>query len=266
MDSTTNSNYIFADHQDDAEWQRLQQIETIFDPRTRGFLQDLGIDKGHHCLEIGFGACGVLQWMLEQVGPSGHVTGVDLSTTFLRGLSAANLTIHEASILDQEIAADSFDFIHGRYVFVFVPEIRAVLKKLRNALKPGGWILLEEIDFSCARPNDPTSIGGQAFVKLREAIRVMFASDGMDYSFGRQLASLLPEAGFRNVAKEHYAPTVPGGSAVAELMRVSSLKLRDVYERGGAITATAFDAYLDFCCDPEQTATHYDTISSWGQK
>ncbi len=266
MESTTQSSYIFAGHQDEAEWQRLRQIEAVFDPRSSERLTKLGLGKGHRCLEIGFGAAGILKWMLSQVGPTGHVTGVDINTAFLQTLSAPNLAIQNTNIVDLELAASSIDFVHARYVMVFIPEVRAALKKLKTALKPGGKILLEEVDFSCAEPTEPSSAGAQAFLKLREAIRVMFQSNHTDYAFGHQVSALLSDTGFQNLATEHYAPAVPGGSAISEIMKLSSLKLRDTYVQSGSITNSEFDAYLDFCNDPTQTAIHYSTVSTSAEK
>ena len=39
----------------------------------------------------------------------------------------------------------TFDVIHARAVLTFVPQRRSAVTRMLAALKPGGWILIEEI-------------------------------------------------------------------------------------------------------------------------
>ncbi len=106
-----------------------------------------------------------------------------------------------------------------RAVVEHVPDREQVIKRLAAALRPGGWLLIEDVDFGGA------TAGMLARVRQRAArrsgppwsgstspSRTVFAANGADPSYGSRLIGALAEAGLAHVAAELHAPVVSGGN------------------------------------------------------
>lgn len=61
------------------EYQRLDLMSKILDPWTRGYLTELGVVEGWHCLELGGGNGSISEWLAAQVGGSGSDPRAGLS-------------------------------------------------------------------------------------------------------------------------------------------------------------------------------------------
>ena len=79
----TNLKPYILDNAATAEYQRLDLMSKILDPWTRGYLRDLGLGPGWHCLELGSGNGSVAEWLCAGVGPAGSVTAVDVNPALL---------------------------------------------------------------------------------------------------------------------------------------------------------------------------------------
>ena len=169
-----SSSYVFGSTQHQAELERLRAIEVLFDPASRRVLNGAGVAANWRCLEIGAGAGSIVRWLSEAVGPRGGVTAVDLDCRFLRDFSCANVQIVEGDFNQLNLPPKSFDLVHARYVLVHMAEPQAVIRRMLNMLKPGGWIVVEEPDFSAARAATGPDNLVPAFQKVRDAIHAMF--------------------------------------------------------------------------------------------
>jgi len=140
------STYLF-----DPTWQkerdRLGALEALFDGSSRRLLAALDLRPGMRCLELGCGAGGIAVWLADQVGLTGHVLATDLDTRFVDGQGRANLDVLTHDVVADPLAEGSFDLIHARAVLEHIPAREDVLRALVSALKPGGRVLLEDVDF-----------------------------------------------------------------------------------------------------------------------
>lgn len=258
--------YIFNNIEDRSEYERLQLIEQVFDPYTQSYVERIGLRPGASCLEIGPGAGSFMRWLCERVGPDGRVTALDLNTRFVSSENLPNLTVMQGDVSKEELGADQFDFVHARYVFIHVLGYRESLDKIYRALKPGGWILLEEPDFHHASAETDDEELNRSFKKIHEAIKKLFGVMNLDPAFGGKLPSLLEEYGFTGIGHETVAEFSPGRSLTAELMKRSTLHLQDKYLQTGMITKEDIENYCRLADDPEHSAVYYGSISCWGQK
>ncbi len=258
--------YVHQHLSDSEEYGRLQKIEKLLDPRTRGFLEKLGLKQGMSFLEAGAGGGGLLSWLFKAVGPKGNVLAVDMDTRFIREIRHPNLQVLEDDLTRMDLGSERFDFIHERYVLNHIPTYQDVLKKMKAALKPGGWLLLEDADTSGGRleTTDPARL--KAFNAIPQARKLLFSSKGMDSSFGRLLPGLLRETGFAKIGEETYAPLDRGGEGMAEITRLSVLGLWDKYLETGAATEDDLKIFTEMAADPGQSAVYYSTVSAWGRK
>lgn len=262
----TSHHYIFKDTRDRAEYERLRIIEELFDPLTKRLLSGIGLRPGMSILEAGPGAGGLLDWLSETAGESGTVTAIDLDTRFVEKILLPNLRIIQGDLTKMDLAREKFDMIHERYVLMHNPNFPEILDKMTAALKPGGWLLLEDADFSAARLDTPHPEISRGFYATKDAIKSLFSKKHNDYSFGGQLRGFLAQQGFMNIKEEAYAPLEQGGKGTAEIMRLSALQLRDQYLQTGAATESDLDLYVKIAGDPNQAAIYYSTVSAWGQK
>jgi len=140
----------------DAETWRLIQQGHIYAPYTRQFLVEAGITAGMKVLDVGSGAGDVALLLADLVGPQGKVVGTDTNAAILevaRARSQAagwtNMTFLAGDAQQLSLDAD-YDAVVGRWVLMYTPDPIAVLRRLSGALRPGGVVAFQEIDFTYA--------------------------------------------------------------------------------------------------------------------
>src|SRR5687767_5144833 len=139
--------YLFT-HEDKAERERLAAIEAGLDPITIQCLEKIGVGEGWRCLEVGAGAGSIAAWLCRRVGPNGKVVATDLQTKFLEAIDAPNLEIRKHDITREELEAGAFDFVSARKVLEHLADPSAALRRMAAALRPGGWLLVEDTDLA----------------------------------------------------------------------------------------------------------------------
>jgi len=83
-------------------------------------------------------------------------------------------------VLDIELPERSLDLVHARLVLMHIPERRRVLERIVSWLRPGGWLVVEELDWM-ATLADPDADTVALFEAFKEALPTM------DYECGRAL-------------------------------------------------------------------------------
>ena len=263
------STYVF-DQAWQRERQRLTALESLYDRASRRLLDDLGLAPGWHCLEVGCGAGGIALWLADRVGETGRVLATDLDTRFLDAEDRANLEVRTHDVVIDPLDEAAFDVIHARAVVEHLSDRELVIKRLAAALRPGGWLLIEETDFG-----DTTAgmLGAYASAPERQrtvveriylGVAKVFSSIGADPSYGRRLVGALNDAGLTQVGAELHAPVVSGGNEQWTRGSIEQLAERIVATR----EATAEDVTwflaasekADFCYLPPLM------VSAWGQR
>ena len=258
------SNYIFTDTQFRSELTRLQELEKVCDRRSSRQILATGITTGWQCLEIGAGAGSMMRWMSETVGASGRVTAVDLDTRFVKDTQLANVEVIEADI--HQVALNKlFNLIHVRHVLVHQANT-TLLTRILELLKPGGWLVIEEPDFSATKFISGTPAQQQAVTKINQAICQMFANQGKDYAIGLKLPSLLQQLGFKHLQIENDVPIVAGNSDVATVMKLSARQLTEKYLATGKATQADIETYCQCAEDSAAWAIYLATVSAIAQK
>jgi SAM-dependent methyltransferase len=261
--------YVF-----DQAWQkerdRLGALESLFDGSTRRLLTDLGVDKGWRCLEVGCGAGGIARWLSERVGDTGRVVATDLDTRFLEAHGRANLDVRTHNIVTDPLDETGFDLVHARAVLVHLPDREQVLKRLVAALRPGGWLLIEDVDFGGATASmlaryvsapEPVPAAAE---RLYLAVGAVFEANGGEPSYGNRLPRALVDAGLAGVEAELHAPVVSGGRE--QWVRGSFEQLSERMVGTGLTTARDVELFLAASADP---ATYYlppVMVSAWGRR
>jgi len=251
-------NYIFNKSEDQPERDRLILIEQYHDPRTRERLQQVGICARGTCLEVGPGAGSIMRWMARIVGPQGHVMAIELNPRFLSRNSPSHLTLIQGDINKVPLPSKTFQ--------VHTPSHQRALKKIIEALRPGGWLVLEEPDFSVARVVTGPKGLGRSVQRVNEAIQHMFSNAGLDPAFGVKLPGLLQDMGLVNLTLDNDTPLVQGGSPMATIMKLSAHQLAERYLATGRVTKTDLTRYVRFAKDPDSWAVYHATVAVMTQK
>jgi SAM-dependent methyltransferase len=139
-----------------AGYQRLDLMSKILDPWTRHYLGALGVGPGWQCLEVGSGNGSVAEWLCGVVGSSGSVTAVDINTVLLDLVPAQNLRVTRMDVRTGGLSANAYDLVSCRaFLHQIAGDAPAVLEKMAAAVKPGGWLLVQEPDFHLAPTTEP---------------------------------------------------------------------------------------------------------------
>jgi SAM-dependent methyltransferase len=181
--------------------ERLRFIASVLQPGTDALLNRAGIATGARCLDVGCGGGDMTAVLARRVGPSGRVLGIDLDTEKLDlcRREAAELGLHNVDFqladLREWQPPDPFDVIYIRFVLTHLPDPAAATKTLLGWLRPGGRIIVEDIDYhGCFVWPER-----EAFRRCCELYCEVVRRRGGDAYIGRRLPQLLLDAGFDDV-------------------------------------------------------------------
>jgi len=100
---------------------------------------------GEHVLDVACGLGASVFPAAKAVGPSGHVTGVDLAPGMIEALQqrirVGSLTNADAQVMDAEaleFPAGRFDAVICAFGIMFLPNIPQALSEIRRVLRPNG--------------------------------------------------------------------------------------------------------------------------------
>src|SRR5690349_1610936 len=125
---------------------RLAAMAELFDPPTFRRLEATGLGTGGRCWEVGAGGPSVVRWMAAQVGATGHVLATDLDLAQAGAAAADNVELRRHDVGRDAPPPGPFDLVHARLVLVHVPDRERALAAMIGALRPGGWLVIEDAD------------------------------------------------------------------------------------------------------------------------
>jgi SAM-dependent methyltransferase len=248
--------------------ERLRTLEELFDPGTIRHLEDRGVRRGWRCLEVGAGGGSIAAWLCARVAPEGSVLATDLDATVLRERSHTNLEIRVHDVLAGELPAAEFDLVHVRLVLAWLAAPGTGLARLIATLRPGGWLVAEELDFASSVP-DPR-MGPDAcalFARVAEAHNAVLAGQhGFDHAYGRRLAGDLADAGLDEVGCDGRAAMWRGGGPGGRIWRQTVAQLSESMVASGHVTAADVERALALYDDPRMSALSPVVMAAWGRR
>ena len=178
--------------------ERLEQLYATRDVLRRRELVSaaLGAEAGDRVLDVGCGPGFYVTELLEVVGRDGLIAGVDASADMLavaakRAGRHDNVEFHEADATSLPVADASFDRALTVQVLEYVPDIPAALAELGRALRPGGRLVVWDVDWA--------SVSWQASDrKLMQRALTAWDKHLAHPSLPRTLAPQLRDAGFEH--------------------------------------------------------------------
>jgi len=238
------------DNADAIAAQRMSALARLYDPASQRALTAAGIAGGWHCLEVGGGGGGVARWMAERVGPTGSVLCTDIDPRHIAPSGMANLHVVRHDVVRDALPEGKFDLAHARLVLLHIPERAAVLAKMIAALKPGGWLVIEDFDTTSVLP-DAAANPRELRMETAEALRQYMIRGGVDGRFGRSLYGRFKCHGMTDVSSEGRAMMWDRANGGADLMRINFEQVGDKVVAAGLLDADQLKADLERLDDPK---------------
>ena len=202
-----------------------KQLEVMYQRRdvlrrrelVRGALE---CAPGDRVIDVGCGPGFYAAELLERVGPSGSIVGVDTSPAMLavaarRCEGRGRAEFHEAPATSLPVASGTCDCALSVQVLEYVADVPAALSEIHRVLRPGGRAVLWDVDWSTLswHSRDP-----ERMTRVQRAWDRHLAHPALP----RTLAAALRAAGFASVRAEPHVfatteldPETYGGMALA---------------------------------------------------
>ncbi len=251
--------------------ERLRLLARVFAPTTDALFDRLDIQPGMTVLDAGCGGGDVTLELARRVGPAGHVTGTDIDHVKLDLARAeavqtgvANVTFKDGDLVAG--AADAtYDLVYARFLLTHLIDPAAALTRFIRLLRPGGRIVVEDVDFAGQFAFPPSPAFERSITLFTEAAK----RRGGDPMIGPRIPSLLRGAGFTRLGVNVVQPAGLDG----EVKLVTPLTIENIADTvlaEGIATQAELDAtiaaHYAIADDPEILVSLPRVVQAWGQR
>ncbi|HEX3903359.1 MAG TPA: methyltransferase domain-containing protein [Polyangia bacterium] len=245
---------------------RIAALSALFDPVTFRHVDALGIAPGWRCWEVGAGGPSVPRGLGERVGPAGRVLATDIEISPALAAAGAPIEVRRHDVARDPPPEGPFDLVHARLVLVHLPDRERALQSMLGALRPGGWLLVEDADPALQPLSviDPVSAEAVLANRLRAGFRTLLAERGVDLGYGRTLPRLLRAGGLLDVAADAYFPVALPACAPLEIATVELLRAQLIAK--GLATDEEIERHLGNVAAGRLDLAQPPMISAWGRR
>jgi 2-polyprenyl-3-methyl-5-hydroxy-6-metoxy-1,4-benzoquinol methylase len=243
----------------------LDALGQMHDPFTITRLTEAGVAPGSRWLEIGAGAGTIAGWLADQAGPDGEVIATDIRPQHIR--DHAGVTVLEHNILSDPLPGGQFDGIHARAVLQHLPQRHEVLARLAGALKPGGVLVIEEMEVGWSRSvlATPDERLHEVVAHYETALSQVLRTAGNDPSWCRAVFGAMESLGLVGVDTQSWQGSWRGGTGAALLAQAGSTEQRERLIAAG-MTAEELDLLGELAMDPRTVLRGILLLSTIGRK
>lgn len=198
----TRVGYVF-DNANPHSGEQHRCIATAHDAMTTERLAATGVADGWCCLDVGTGGGTIARWLADRVAPTGSVLATDVTPVDVGGRPNLTAAVHD--ITADPLPDEHFDLVVVRLLLQHLPERDAVVAKLVRALKPGGWLQIEEFDTSYEPVLlTPDERSARLYEKFLAAKKTLMRRAGADPEWGRRAARVMSAAGLVDIDPRPY--------------------------------------------------------------
>jgi len=264
---TNNHDYIISGGAQGKS--RLNVLSDVLCKYTKTLLEKHGVTDGASFLDVGCGGGNVAGMVAEMVGEKGSVTAVDFDESIIalaeNDRVAAGMHNMRFEVMNAyDLSFDGvFDVVYARFLLSHLKEPEKVFRLMARAAKPGGKIILEDVQFSghfCY----PACAAFDEYLRLYAAAA---AHNGADTEIGPALPLLLSGAGLQNVGFDFIQPGFSTGAG--KWMAYLTLdKIKGTLVEQGIADEQAIDKLLvqlkDFTADEHTIISLPRIFRAWG--
>lgn len=190
---------------------RLNLQGKVYNPGSQQFLLEQGIKKGWSVLEVGCGSGTMTKWLAEQVGKKGKVFCIDNSRSQIlatqrlaKKLQLTQIECHELSVYDLDHVKEKFDMIYVRFVLIHLDDPFTALIKMKNRLKKGGRIIINDMLNSCNFCYPKSAV----FEQRKQILEQFFTSNGRNPNFSLTLPDMLKKLKLSIISESVFQPVL----------------------------------------------------------
>lgn len=265
----TERKYMASEMKVEADQERLSWQEKTWDPVTFRNLEMIGVTQGWKCLEVGAGYGSITSWLSERIGPNGKVVATDIRPELHRKVSNT-VEIRQHNILKDELEKDYYDLVHCRMVLQHLSEPEEALNRMAEAVKPGGWLLVEEIDNATLIRSDSNDPKADFYYRSVSNFQDMIKQNLYNYEFGRRVRMLLDKLGFDAVEGQGNIVLTRGGEPWAKALiatqEVFKKGMRDSKQMPEEELNKVSSQVFDLLADPTFYFNTSPLCCAWGRK
>ena len=210
-------------------------MEALWDPGSQALLDEIGIGAGWKCLEVGAGGGSMVEWMASR---GAHVTACDIDTRYIDHLACDSITVRRIDLREDELPQSEYDLVHSRLVLEHLSDRKQILERLVATLKPGGWMVMEDYDWT----NYGFEDGSRGFSEIGEVILDFMTTAGFERDYGRRVVSDMEAAGLTDMRGEGRARLIDSTSPGFDFFRLSFESLREAIVKAGLLSAEQAEA------------------------
>jgi len=230
----------------------LRQQAADWEPATIQVLDDIGLQAGMRCLDVGSGVGAVLRLMAERVGPTGQAVGLDSNS---RAGQFALLDLHRQGLQQvsflrgdvnrtSEITPESFDIVFSRFLLFHMIDPAATLRRMYEWVRPGGCLVIQDYDLAPLdiHPHQPL------FSEFRRICFAVMAQTDRDLRLGIKLRALfrdgagaVPDATRVHAKQTTLAEAAPLIATVYRTLLPLALELGVTNDRDGLLAQRILD-------------------------
>jgi SAM-dependent methyltransferase len=246
---------------------RFAGLEATFDPSTIQYLTGVAVTAGQVCWELGAGGGSIARWLAEQVGPTGSVLATDIDPRFIPPSQLPQLEVVRHDVTADAIPAARYDLIHARLVLSHLPQRHDVLARLVTALRPGGWLLIEDFCAAFERGSAPRDPIAARYQKVHAALGEFLArSNGNQDDYATTLPQLLASSGLADVGGEARVVFGRGGSPAVRVIEAGLRQVGDQMIAAGLVDRSALDEAIGFLSAATSIVALPTMVSAWGRR
>jgi SAM-dependent methyltransferase len=124
---------------------KLRLFNSFAEPELRQVIAGLGLRPGMRVLDAGCGTGEAMNWLLDEVKPTGSVSGIDLSVAHVEAArlrAAPEIEVVAGDLLNAPLASASFDLVWCINTINHLHDPILGVNRLASLLRPGGRIVL----------------------------------------------------------------------------------------------------------------------------
>ena len=240
-----------------------QETETLFD--------QVRIQPGWCCADLGCGPIGVLGPLSHRVGSSGQILGFDLNLQFTQAArdfrkknKLNNTNVINSHLFHLPTKPHSFNLTHARFVFTQIGCDQQLLESMIHQTKPGGVVVSQESDWTTwnCYPTNPY------WNKVRDALICLFEYEGGDINAGQRLFSMYQQTILKNIQIRTTILSLPFGHPFRSGMIQMALSMREKLIAAHILTENEFNEAIEECQrtinNPESNIFSYMLCQVWG--
>jgi SAM-dependent methyltransferase len=244
---------------------RFDELSRLYDRNTIHHIEERGIAAGWSCLEVGAGGGSIAAWLCERIGATGRVLATDIELRCLHALAFSNLEVQHHDLRCEPLPEQTFDLVHARLVLMHLPERESAMERMVAALKPGGWMVVEEFDALSLLADLPL-VSGEISLMIGHAFRRVLSDGGVDLRYGRLLPQKMRDHGLINVGAEGHAAIWGGRSAGTRLLKANYEQLREAILGTGLLSELEFAQNLARLDSEDLLVPSSIMWTAWGQR